>query len=335
MDEPQAPDDERRCPALRLDCAALTEWIQPLWPGRRVVAADLLGGGFVNTNYRVRVSGAAVPYVIRVFVRDPAACSREAGLIRLVRNAVPVPEVLYAEPNDAQFGHTYAILEWIEGVKLHAALAVAGPADLPGLGRSLGEALARIGRHRFPAAGFLGPDLSVAEPFDDPVEAYLSYARQCLDDQAGARLGPALAGRVRELLSARGGALDAARRHRSLVHSDFKAANLLVRRTHGLYQTAAVLDWEFSHSGSPLLDLAIFCREDDRWPPGFEAGFVQGFRAEGGELPTGWKQAVRVLDLANLCEFLNGPAERQAALAHDRILRTLRERDAAGDGADV
>jgi len=45
-----------------------------------------------------------------------------------------------------------------------------------------------------------------------------------------------------------------------LVHGDFGKRNLLVRSIAGQWIVAAVLDWEFAVSGSPLADLGHFLR---------------------------------------------------------------------------
>ena len=39
-----------------------------------------LSGGLANTNYKVTLSGANEPVVLRVYTRDPDACERERAL---------------------------------------------------------------------------------------------------------------------------------------------------------------------------------------------------------------------------------------------------------------
>src|SRR6185437_5269651 len=69
---------------------------------------------------------------------------------------------------------------------------------------------------------------------------------------------------------------------------------------------AAVLDWEFAFSGSPLNDVGNMLRFEQ--PPGFAAGFADGFRDGGGELPPDWREISAALDLAALADLLTRPA---------------------------
>lgn len=85
------------------------------------------------------------------------------------------------------------------------------------------------------------------------------------------------------------------------------------------WSVAAVLDWEFALAGSPLFDAAILLRHAEHFPPGFEAAFARGFRESGGLLPDNWRDITRLLDLMNLCGFLNASGQRE------RLFEQVRE----------
>ena len=89
-----------------------------------------------------------------------------------------------------------------------------------------------------------------------------------------------------------------------LVHGDFNRRNLLVRRAAGRWSVAAVLDWEFAVSGSPLADLGNFLRYERASRPLVEPHFSAGYRNAGGTLPRDWRRLARLLDLTALCESL-------------------------------
>jgi aminoglycoside phosphotransferase (APT) family kinase protein len=97
---------------------------------------------------------------------------------------------------------------------------------------------------------------------------------------------------------------------RSLVHSDFKGFNILVRQVQRHWKVAGVLDWEFAFAGSPLVDIGNMLRYSHLHPPVFEKAFLNGYREQGGRLPAEWKRAAKLIDLLSLCEFLNAPAPR-------------------------
>jgi len=66
-----------------------------------------------------------------------------------------------------------------------------------------------------------------------------------------------------------------------------------------------VLDWEFAVAGAPLNDIGNFLRYSARQQPAYESGFSDGYLAAGGILPDDWKRLSRMVDLINLCDFLD------------------------------
>ncbi len=306
---------ERREPSVMLDQAAVVELLRPAFPHADVEAIELLGGGLVNTNYRVTLAGRTEPVVLRIYTRDRDACAKEANILKLVGTTVPVPEVLHVTGEDTHEGNPYLVLSWIEGVKPHGLLHAGTPADADGIGYACGATLAAIAHYTFPVAGFLGPDLAIVEPFVSIRAAMQGYIEECLTEQrVRDRLGPELVARLGRLVSDNGALFDELEGSTSLVHSDYKAVNLLVRNTSNGWAMAGVLDWEFAHAGTPLIDLGILLRESARLPAEFERGVVRGFRDDGGTLPQQWKRITKLVDLVNLCDFLTAEDDRGAML---------------------
>jgi hypothetical protein len=67
---------------------------------------------------------------------------------------------------------------------------------------------------------------------------------------------------------------------------------------------AAVLDWEFAVSSSPLADLGSFLRYELATRPLAEPHFSGGYRRAGGVLPPDWRYLARLVDLTATCESL-------------------------------
>jgi aminoglycoside phosphotransferase (APT) family kinase protein len=67
---------------------------------------------------------------------------------------------------------------------------------------------------------------------------------------------------------------------------------------------AAVLDWEFAVSASPLVDLGHFLRYERASRPLVEPHFTNGYAQAGGTLPQDWRHLARLADLTALCESL-------------------------------
>jgi aminoglycoside phosphotransferase (APT) family kinase protein len=107
-------------------------WLRRVLPGRRITAAEPLGGGYRNENIRLVTDGGS--YVLRRYLRGDAArtCAIEAALaVRLAAEAVPAAEVIAADPEGGAAG----ALSPAEIGRLRALAAAADP-----LARSVGRA---------------------------------------------------------------------------------------------------------------------------------------------------------------------------------------------------
>ena len=246
----------RRFAFIDLEPSQIETLIEPFAAGARVLEAVPLSGGLRNTNYRLRLSSRPEPVVLRLFSADPSACPREAALERLVAGRVPVPEVLHSEP---AADPPWNIVSWVAADRFDHVLRTADDEQVRALSRDAGRVLARIHAFTFPAAGFLGPDLSVGA-FD----GYSGDWSEMLTDwllhgRSGARLGPRLTERLLRFIADNAPRMKALGTQAHLLHSDYKPWNLLVRGS----DIAAVLDWEFAFSGWPLNDVGIYLFNSD------------------------------------------------------------------------
>jgi hypothetical protein len=64
-----------------------------------IARAEVLSGGLINTNIKVEFTSNESPVVLRFYRDDAAVCLKGTALLRLLRSTVPVPEVIYAEPD--------------------------------------------------------------------------------------------------------------------------------------------------------------------------------------------------------------------------------------------
>lgn len=326
---------ERAHAHLSLDDATLVALLAPALPGpgHTLLAAEPLSGGLANTNYKVTLSGLDEPLVLRVYTRDPDACERERALYTLVHERVLVPDCLYTGMTSG--GQPYMVSRWIAGEKLDTLLPSLAGEALAGVSHAVGATLARIGAFTFPEWGFFGPDLTIAEPVRDLRRVTTEYIHEALfSKEATSRLDPELQRRVWALVTEHESLLDAIPEQARLVHSDYKAQNLLVRRGQdGDEWEVAVLDWEFAFAATPLIDLGILLRYSARLDPAFERGVIAGYRDAGGQLAPDWKRVTRLLDLMNLCGFLARPNANDAMVAElaGLLRETVEEWDSYGD----
>jgi Ser/Thr protein kinase RdoA (MazF antagonist) len=316
---------ERAFPFVELSAGQMELLVGRAMPGARVVAAQPLTSGLRNTNYRIELAGGA-RLLLRLYVADPEACAREAGLLAAMTGRVAVPRLLYS---DARATPPFALLEWLEGQALDEVLAGTDEPTARELAAVCGAALAAIHRTRFLAPGFLGPQMRVVAP----MPAWAPTVLETLAGRVVERLGPELAGRVRQAVESNAGAVEPVWSEAVLVHADYKPWNLLVRRAASTeadvdaereaerepesaaavpWQVAGILDWEFACAGCKLIDFATFLRGEAELPAGFGDAFASAYLAAGGSLPPGWRRLTRLVDLLNLMQLLAWADDRAA-----------------------
>ena len=295
---PYAESGWERSVELPASTTAFVEEILARWPELAGEPHLVLGGGLRTLHLRF---GARVA---RIALAPENDLRKEAALLRLVAPHVCVPRVLDGDER-------VLLLEYVPHVELPATVQAA---------KRVGRAAAKIHAHRFERSGILDGDLGIPAPFPSALEGLRAWGEEVLAGRAGERLGTRAA-EVRALWRKSETMLHAACAQPSLVHADFKPANVKWLPDEN---DVLVLDWEFAWSGPALMDIGQFLR----WgaPGPFVAALVRSYRETGGELPGGWRRTGELLDLFNLVGMLGEQGERpikQADLLR-RVEETLR-----------
>ena len=79
-------------PPPALSIAAADGLLDAWRGGRSIVEVEPLAGGIMNWNYRIRLSGSAERFVLRLYDRMPESCAKEVR----IANCQAVPAVLRA-----------------------------------------------------------------------------------------------------------------------------------------------------------------------------------------------------------------------------------------------
>lgn len=261
-----------------------------------------LSGGFSHAAWHIEDAEGG-QYVLRLCEAARAGrATIEAALLRHIAaeagEAVPVPEVIASGPD-------YTVLRYIEGQTLaellhqHKALT----SDLTPLAAELGRILAQLSTVRFAHPGFFtDEDLTLTQeaPWS---QQFVPFCSRHL--AASNRFTTAECARWQQICQHQQANVAVIDPVSTLVHSDFNPKNIIVQRAaDGIgWHIAALIDWEFSHAGSPLVDVGNFCRFGEDYPEGFLAGFLQGFSAAYADLPVAWHETARALDMFALSEL--------------------------------
>ena len=292
-------------PRRELAAAMLERIVQAAFPRRRAVAIEPLAGGLRNSNFKLHLDSAPHVAVLRIYEHDASLCRKEIDLMRLVGGSVPVPEVLHAEPLGFEDVPPFILMRYVEGVSFLQLKRAGDQEAIAQAAFSAGEVLAGIGRFTFPRAGWLAPGPLVTWPLLEGADPAPRFADLCLASPNFARRALAeLRDRVHALMWSWAGPCARLTEETCLVHGDFNRRNLLVRSVAGRWSVAAVVDWEFAVSGSPMADCGNFLRYERASQPWAEPHFSTGFVQAGGVLPPDWRGLARVIDLTAVCESL-------------------------------
>jgi aminoglycoside phosphotransferase (APT) family kinase protein len=274
-------------------------------PGSRVVDLRPLSDGLRNANFRLQVSPRDESFVLRVYEHDPSLCQKELDLFRMLEKTVPIPEVIYAEPSGVEDAPPFTLVRYVEATSLRDVYR-SGDADaIAQAAKSVGEVLAAIGRIRFTKAGWLAPGPSVCEAEQRGPDPIPQFVESCLaSERLQSRVPMDLRDAISNLMWLWAPRFEGLEDETSLVHGDFGKRNLLMKEIAGVWRVAAVLDWEFAVSGTPLMDVGHFLCYERPSRARVEPHFSNGYLSAGGVLPEDWRRLARVVDAASLCESL-------------------------------
>jgi aminoglycoside phosphotransferase (APT) family kinase protein len=295
----------REQPRFAFPHSLLERVVQVAFPNSSVVESKPLRGGFRNANFKIKLNRIQDAVVLRVYEHDSSLCQKEMDLMRLIAGSVPVAEMIYAEPNGLDDFPPFTILRYIEGISFHELKRSGDANAIAQAAQSVGRTLAAIGRMNFSKSGWLSPGLHVMGPNFETANAVPYFIDECLESP---NLRERVPSTVRKLISPFAWSMTARLAdlgpQAQLVHGDFGKRNVMVRLTGGRWKVAAILDWEFSLSGTPLVDLGRFLRYERKSRPVAEPQFSVGYLEAGGQLPRDWRQLARLIDLAALTESL-------------------------------
>jgi len=275
-----------------------------------VAGYELLAGGLTNRNFKIHFEADFKTVVLRVYRDGPSACNKEVALHDLIHKEVPVANIIYAhaEANDGL--PSFTVLEYVEALTFQQLKRTKDLSAIQQAAASVGETLAHIGRFPFGTSGAIlfdhtSGELRIGEQFisgADPVPRMLDRFLASLVFQQRATLE--LIERLHNFAWSYAPLLPNLQTERGLVHNDYGNRNILVGQKSGQWRVAAVLDWEFAISGSPLLDVGHFLRYERCDQRLREPHFSRAFVEHGGSLPDRWQEIVKLIDLTGLVESL-------------------------------
>lgn len=323
-------------PRRILPVPVMERLVRTAFPRSRVIEVQPLTDGFRNANFKVRLDTESGWIVVRIYEHDASLCQKEIDLLRLVEASVPVPEVIHAEPGGFDEIPPFALMRYVEGISFRDLKRGGNCEAIAQAAYSAGETLAAIGRVEFADSGWLSAGPTVIAPLLEGADPLPRFVDLCLaSPNLQFRTSAELRERIHALAWSRAAQFAQLDEDSCLVHCDFGGRNLLVRRDDPRsengqqWKVAAVLDWEFAVSGSPLIDVGHFLRYEVAANPLREPHFTNGYLHAGGTLPNNWRRLSRIVDWTALCESLTHEHLPDAVVAElvELIRATVEDRD--------
>lgn len=277
------------------------------YPNKTLQSYNLIAGGCANLNFKIQFENESNPFILRVYLRDKESVYKEQSLYKLLKNTVPVPQIYFVGSVD---NYQFAITEFMPGITLRDLLLGNESYDIKAIMCEAGTILAKIATHKFPKAGFFDKNLNIISALN-----FHDFAKETLENQIVLeQLGSDTIAKINFYLKRYEFPSE---NEKDLVHADFDPANILVNKIDNNWKISAVLDWEFSFSGSILCDVANMLRYKHKMPAEFEDSFLKGLKAGGIILPNNWPITVHMLNLLSLLDCLarSDPKNRPNQLA--------------------
>ena len=248
----------------------------------------------------------------------------------LLKNRVPVPELIHAEPRGREDLPPFILMQYVEGISFRDLKSSNDAQAIAEGARSAGETLAHIHAFTFAEPGWLGAGPLPTAPLLEGCDAMPRFVDECLASPNLRQRVPAeLRDRTHALMWSNATTFARLDEEHTLVHNDYNKRNLLVNRIEGRWRVAAVLDWEFAVSGSPLCDFGNFLRYERRTHGVIEPHFSAGYLGEGGRLPENWRRLARLVDLIALSESLTRDELPESVISEltELVQSTVEDRD--------
>ncbi len=209
-----------------------------------------LPGGHTHETYLTDLEGREV--VVRVYGsgtrrRGPEAPGVQAGVHRLGKGVLPVPELIDWRPGTDGL----LVTSRLPGVALSDVLRTAD-ADLQRrLGESMGGVLGRMANMAMVGPGCFMDERLRLGPWEAHSESLITWLDHHTPGSALVDLGPQILAGLRTL-AAEGDELLSVSPRAVLVHGDLSPRNVLCDADVGVI--TGLIDWEFARSGHPVED---------------------------------------------------------------------------------
>lgn len=288
---------ERSHEFIDIDCKDAITKVKEILGREDECASTKLSGGLANSNYIITFANGD-KYVLRLYARNKANAYSEYELMSLLKDEPYTPKYLSYHESDDLIEYPYAIMQYYEGKALSYYLADERYfTQLSGIYQDLGRFIKSLHNYNSTKSNLV--------TFESPIN-YIEnkLAKQNVIDKLGSKLHD----QIKYLISHADSIVDI--KHNTMVHGDFKPANILIIEESNKLKLSVILDWEYAYIDHNLSDIATLFRFDDNSTNPLKNNFVMAYNEYGTRLPKNWQLQSKIIDLINLCDLLDSDHHR-------------------------
>ncbi|MGE0632483.1 MAG: aminoglycoside phosphotransferase family protein [Pseudobdellovibrionaceae bacterium] len=275
-----------------------------------------LSGGFMNANFLA--SGEGQNFVLRVYASDAQVAQKEFDLLQFLQSkSILTPKVF---GNFEVHGRPVVIMEYLNGMTLEDRILEGIPLNLS-VYEEIGQQLGKIHSIHFAKAGFIGPQMKMNIEFDNFSRFIGDFMKKTLKELEARpdKLDIEMNARFCGLIRDKWDSVVQTETTSQLVHCDFNPKNILVSNERDA-KLIGIIDWEFADSGNGLIDIGNFFRFSYDYPEEARKKFIKGYKTTNSNLHPDWENASRLIDLGNMCGFLERKEDYQKSFRTARAV---------------
>ncbi|MCK9330166.1 MAG: aminoglycoside phosphotransferase family protein [Candidatus Cloacimonetes bacterium] len=284
---------------------SLTE-VQITFPELKITSISSILNGCRNTNYIIHSTNHK--YLLRLFSDKNELINNEINAYKLLHIYVNMPNLIAV---GQILDYKYILYEFIEGEIFQSYIDFNKFVSEDCI-RQVANNLALIHNAEI-------NNCSLFVSFDlPPYNQWYSYFLSSLFLQK--RLGKDLLKQVTGYLDANKIFFDEIESYQSLIHCDFRPANMILSSSQKLY----IIDWEYSGKGHSLADIGQFFRYSRYFTQKNRDQFFEEYnRLAILKLPDNWYKLCRIRDLVNPLQLLG--SEQEKPIMYKDLLNVVKD----------
>ncbi len=291
---------ERSVPFLHIDLNIAKELFKKTLLNEEVNTIVPINEGCRSSNYILGTNNKN-KYILKIFPECDCYYERENTLLNLLRNHILVQKVYLISSSSIIKNKTFGIYEYVDGVNL--GRAIRGNFKInESLIKELAITLAEIHKFKYKECGKLDKNLKIIHKLSPLYKLY----EENMGINFRNRLGNDVVKKINYIINDNKEILLNLDKNISLIHGDFQGTNIIVKDN----KISAIIDWEFSMAGNPLIDIGQLFRYENCFSDNLIKIFEKQYnKCSDSKLINEWYKISKLIDLISLIKLINTKEE--------------------------